>query len=113
MRDLQIFQFVQAKIASEIQSTDLRSLKKGGFISISQSGETMDLLIPFRMAKDHGLTRINVVNKVMSTLARENQCGVFLNCGRELSVASTKAFISQVTVMTLVALWFAHRKSYK
>ena len=54
----------------------------------------MDLLIPFRMAKDHGLTRINVVNKVMSTLARENQCGVFLNCGRELSVASTKAFIS-------------------
>ena len=94
MRDLQIFQFVQAKIASEIQSTDLRSLKKGGFISISQSGETMDLLIPVRMAKEHGLTRINVVNKVMSTLARENQCGVFLNCGRELSVASTKAFIS-------------------
>jgi glucosamine--fructose-6-phosphate aminotransferase (isomerizing) len=94
MRDFQIFQFVQAKIASEIQSTDLRGLKQGGFISISQSGETMDLLIPFRMAKDHGLTRINVVNKVMSTLARENQCGVFLNCGRELSVASTKAFIS-------------------
>ena len=94
MRDLQIFQFVQAKIASEIQSTDLEGLKQGGFLSISQSGETMDLLIPFRMAKEHGLTRINVVNKVMSTLARENQCGVFLNCGRELSVASTKAFIS-------------------
>jgi len=36
-----------------------------------------------------------------------------LNCGRELSVASTKAFISQVTVLTLVALWFAHRRSYK
>jgi hypothetical protein len=54
MRDLQIFQFVQAKIASEIQSTDLRGLKQGGLLSISQSGETMDLLIPFRMAKDHG-----------------------------------------------------------
>lgn len=67
----------------------------------------MDLLIPFRLAKDEGLTRLNVVNKVMSTLAREEKCGVFLNCGRELSVASTKAFISQVVVLTMVALWFA------
>lgn len=61
---------------------------------MSQSGETMDLLLPFRMAKAAGLTRVNVVNKVMSTLAREEKCGVFLNCGRELSVASTKAFVS-------------------
>lgn len=73
----------------------------------------MDLLIPFRMAKTLGLTRLNVVNKVMSTLAREENCGVFLNCGRELSVASTKAFISQVTVLTLVTLWFAQRRRYK
>lgn len=73
----------------------------------------MDLLIPFRRAKDFGLTRLNVVNKVMSTLARENNCGVFLNCGRELSVASTKAFISQVVVLTLVSLWFAQRKNFK
>lgn len=67
----------------------------------------MDLLIPFRKAKDAGLTRLNVVNKVMSTLAREEKCGVFLNCGRELSVASTKAFVSQVAVLSLVTLWFA------
>ena len=113
MRDLELFQFVQAKIASEIQSTDLAEMKQGGFLSISQSGETMDLLIPFRLAKKHNLTRLNVVNKVMSTLAREETCGVFLNCGRELSVASTKAFISQVTVLTLVSLWFAQRKQFK
>jgi glucosamine--fructose-6-phosphate aminotransferase (isomerizing) len=67
----------------------------------------MDLLIPFREAGKGGLTRLNVVNKVMSTLAREETTGVFLNCGRELSVASTKAFISQVTVLALVTLWFA------
>ena len=73
----------------------------------------MDLLIPFRKAKDAGLTRLNVVNKVMSTLAREEKCGVFLNCGRELSVASTKAFVSQVTVLSLVTLWFAQHKRYK
>lgn len=72
----------------------------------------MDLLIPFRLAEKMGLHRINVVNKVNSTLARENNCGVFLNCGRELSVASTKAYISQVVVLTLVALWFSQMKSY-
>ena len=72
----------------------------------------MDLLIPFRLAKEFDLIRINVVNKVMSTLAREENCGVFLNCGRELSVASTKAFISQVVVLTLVALWFAQKKNF-
>jgi len=67
----------------------------------------MDLLIPFRLAEKCGMTRINVVNKVNSTLARENRCGVFLNCGRELSVASTKAYTSQVVVLSLVALWFS------
>lgn len=72
----------------------------------------MDLLIPFRLADKMGLQRLNVVNKVNSTLARENPCGVFLNCGRELSVASTKAYITQVVVLTLVALWFSQRKSY-
>jgi len=67
----------------------------------------MDLLIPFRLAAEHGLTRINVVNKVNSSLARENECGVFLNCGREFSVASTKAFVCQVIVLIQVAIWFA------
>lgn len=68
--------------------------ERAALLCVSQSGETMDLLIPFRLAKDFGLNRINVVNKVNSTLARENDCGVFINCGRELSVASTKAYTS-------------------
>jgi glucosamine--fructose-6-phosphate aminotransferase (isomerizing) len=72
----------------------------------------MDLLIPFRLAAQNNLSRINVVNKVNSTLARENQCGVFLNCGREFSVASTKAFVCQVVVLTMVALWFAQNKNF-
>ena len=109
IRQLGCFEFVDCKIASEIIEDDLRfkNPKQTAFLSVSQSGETMDLLIPFRLAKKMGLQRINVVNKVNSTLARENNCGVFLNCGRELSVASTKAYISQVVVMTLVALWFS------
>jgi glutamine---fructose-6-phosphate transaminase (isomerizing) len=91
MRELGCFRTIAAKQASEIGKRDFPK-SGGGFLSISQSGETMDLLIPFRLAAEHGQTRINIVNKVNSTLARENNCGVYLNCGREFSVASTKAF---------------------
>jgi glucosamine--fructose-6-phosphate aminotransferase (isomerizing) len=111
MRQLGCFKFISAITAGEIQERDLPK-QNGGFLSISQSGETMDLLIPFRVAKANGLTRINVVNKVNSTLARENHCGVFLNCGREFSVASTKAFVCQVVVLALVAIWFAQNKNF-
>ena len=97
--------------ASEINKRDFPK-SKGGFLSISQSGETMDLLIPFRMAQEAGQTRINIVNKVNSTLARENNCGIFLNCGREFSVASTKAFTCQVVAITLVSIWFAQNKNF-
>jgi len=114
MRQLNCFDYVEAKIASEITKEDLafKNRHQSAILCVSQSGETMDLLIPFRLAGDMGLQRINVVNKVNSTLARENDCGVFINCGRELSVASTKAYIAQVITLTLVALWFSQRKSY-
>ena len=94
LKRLGCFNYVECKIASEITREDLifKNPETACMISVSQSGETMDLLIPFRLAKEMGLTRINVVNKVNSTLARENDCGVFINCGRELSVASTKAY---------------------
>ena len=106
MRELGCFRTVTAKTASEIGKRDYPRTG-GGFLSISQSGETMDLLIPFRLAAEHGQTRINIVNKVNSTLARENKCGVYLNCGREFSVASTKAFTCQVVAIALIAIWFA------
>ena len=91
MNELGCFTTVTAKTAAEIYKRDFPKTN-GGFMSISQSGETMDLLIPFRKALANNMTRINIVNKVNSTLARENECGLFLNCGREFSVASTKAF---------------------
>ena len=96
MKKLSCFEYVECKIASEITADDLRfkNPRQACVICVSQSGETMDLLIPFRLAAKMGLQRLNVVNKVNSTLARENNCGVFLNCGRELSVASTKAYIT-------------------
>lgn len=111
MKEMAGFKYVEALIASEIEARDFPR-SNGGFLSISQSGETMDLLIPFRLAKEKGLTRINVVNKNNSTLARENHIGVFLHCGREFSVASTKAFVCQVTALTLVSIWFAQNKNF-
>lgn len=114
MRTLGCFDYIEAKQAPEISEQDLRFKHKGtaALLCVSQSGETMDLLGPFRLAKEMGLQRINVVNKVNSTLARENSCGVFINCGREFSVASTKAYVAQVVVLALVSLWFSQRKNY-
>jgi glutamine---fructose-6-phosphate transaminase (isomerizing) len=58
-----------------------------------------------------GVPRISVVNAVGSLIARSTNCGVYLNAGREHAVASTKAFTSQVTVMSLIALWFAQNRN--
>ena len=65
------------------------------------------------MALEKGLKRFNIVNNVESKLAREAGCGVFLNAGKEQSVASTKAFICQVIAFSLITVWFAQKKNYK
>jgi glutamine---fructose-6-phosphate transaminase (isomerizing) len=92
MREFGCFQTVEVKIASEIFSSDFPQ-KNGGLLCVSQSGETTDLLKPFREAGELGLKRFNIVNNFESTLAREAKCGVFVNAGKELSIASTKAYI--------------------
>ncbi len=112
MRQLGCFNTVEVKIASEIDERDF-PVSKGGFLSVSQSGETTDVLKPFRAAGELGLTRFNIVNKVESTLAREARCGIFLNAGREISIASTKAFLCQVAAFSMLAVWFASKRNYK
>jgi glucosamine--fructose-6-phosphate aminotransferase (isomerizing) len=62
------------------------------------------------MARNKGVICLGVVNKVESTLARSVLCGVFINAGREISVASTKAFSGQVVVLTLITLFFSQIK---
>ena len=52
----------------------------------------------------------SLINKVDSRIAREIGCGVYLNAGREVSVASTKAFPSQVIVLSMLAIWFMQEK---
>ena len=59
------------------------------------------------IAQEHGLPCFSVINAVGSLIARTTKCGVYLNAGREVAVASTKAFTCQVTCMALIAVWFA------
>jgi glucosamine--fructose-6-phosphate aminotransferase (isomerizing) len=79
-------------------------------VFVSQSGETYDILKPLELCKKKGLICIGIVNKRESTLARSVLCGVFINAGREISVASTKAFSGQVISLILMTLFFSQIK---
>jgi len=79
-------------------------------IGISQSGETADTLAAMREARQKGALVLGVVNVVGSTIAREADAGVYLHCGPEIGVASTKAFTSQVAVLTMMAIQLGRRR---
>ncbi|RIK66292.1 MAG: glutamine--fructose-6-phosphate transaminase (isomerizing) [Planctomycetota bacterium] len=79
-------------------------------IAISQSGETADTLAALREARDKGSLVLGVVNVVGSTIARETDAGVYLHVGPEIGVASTKAYLGQVLVLTMIALYMGRRK---
>jgi glucosamine--fructose-6-phosphate aminotransferase (isomerizing) len=73
-------------------------------IAVSQSGETADTLGAVRLAKENGMLALGVINVVGSTIARETDAGVYNHAGPEIGVASTKAFVSQMIVLALIAL---------
>ncbi|MDP7348598.1 MAG: isomerizing glutamine--fructose-6-phosphate transaminase, partial [Phycisphaeraceae bacterium] len=79
-------------------------------VAVSQSGETADTLAALTEAKDRGALALGVVNVVGSSIARETDVGTYLHVGPEIGVASTKAFVGQVAVMTLMALFLGKRR---
>lgn len=79
-------------------------------IAISQSGETADTLAALREAKEKGAIALSIVNVVGSTIARESDAGVYLHCGPEIGVASTKAFTSQLAVLIMMAIRLGRRR---
>ncbi|MCA9284418.1 MAG: glutamine--fructose-6-phosphate transaminase (isomerizing) [Phycisphaerales bacterium] len=79
-------------------------------IAISQSGETADTLAALQEAKQRGALALGLVNVVGSTISRETDAGVYLRVGPEIGVASTKAFLGQVMVSTLLALYVGRRR---
>jgi len=83
---------------------------KTAAIAISQSGETADTLAAVREAKEKGVLTLGIVNAVGSTIARETDAGVYNHIGPEISVASTKAFTSQVTILTLLTVLLGRQR---
>jgi glutamine---fructose-6-phosphate transaminase (isomerizing) len=109
-RDLGRFTTVQALDGSEFTSRDipLNRSDKTAVIFLSQSGETRDLYRCLKVCRSNDiLITIGVINAVDSLIAREVDCGCYLNAGREVGVASTKAFTSQVIILSMVAIFFA------
>jgi len=79
-------------------------------LAISQSGETADTLAAIREARLKGALTLGIVNVVGSTIARETDAGVYLHCGPEIGVASTKAFTSQLLVLLMAAMFMGRRR---
>ena len=95
---------VDVDIASEFRYRGSPMAQGGAMVVISQSGETADTLAALTYAKEHGQKVLAVVNVAHSTIARQSDCVVQTLCGPEISVASTKAFTTQLTVLFCLAL---------
>ncbi len=101
---------VEVDYASEFRYRNPIIGPKDVVFVISQSGETADTLAAVREAKYKGATVLGIVNVVGSTIARETEAGVFIHAGPEIGVASTKAFTSQLAVLSLISLLLARHR---
>lgn len=101
---------VEVEYASEFRYRNPIINKKDVVIAISQSGETADTLAAIKLAKEQGAFVFGVCNVVGSSISRETHAGAYTHAGPEIGVASTKAFTTQITVLTLIALRLANAK---
>jgi glucosamine--fructose-6-phosphate aminotransferase (isomerizing) len=101
---------VEVEYASEFRYRNPVIYKNDVVIAISQSGETADTLAAIKLAKENGAFVFGVCNVVGSSISRETHAGAYTHAGPEIGVASTKAFTTQITVLTLIALRLAHAK---
>jgi glucosamine--fructose-6-phosphate aminotransferase (isomerizing) len=101
---------VEVEYASEFRYKKPILTDKDIVIAISQSGETADTLAALEIAKEHGALTLGICNVVGSSITRATSGGVYTHAGPEIGVASTKAFTSQVTVLTLLALRLSQLK---
>lgn len=101
---------VSAHVASELRYRSFHVPKNTVALFVSQSGETADTLACLQELKQRGVKCLGVINAVGSTIAREVDGGVYVHVGAEISVASTKAFTSQVAAMVIFGLMLAQAK---
>jgi glucosamine--fructose-6-phosphate aminotransferase (isomerizing) len=95
---------VEVEFAHEFCYRNCPLEKNTVLLVLSQSGETADTLAALREAKRRGHRALAIVNVVGSTIARESDGGIYMHAGPEIGVASTKAFVSTLTVLTLLAV---------
>jgi glutamine---fructose-6-phosphate transaminase (isomerizing) len=95
---------VDVELGSEYRYKRNLPDKHSAVLAVTQSGETADTLASLRLAKQKDLLTLGIVNVVGSTIARETDAGIYNHAGPEIAVASTKAFISQLTVFVLITL---------
>jgi glucosamine--fructose-6-phosphate aminotransferase (isomerizing) len=106
---------VEVQLSSEFNYKNEPFSRSTCLIALSQSGETADTIASLKKVEDFGVLRLGVVNAVGSTIARMTDAGVYCHAGPEKAVASTKAFVSQVTILLLIALKLSNgqTKRYK
>ena len=106
-KDLCNFNTIQIVDGAEFTEKDIPKFGNTALVMLSQSGETKDLHRCIDIGKDNDLFIIGVINVVDSMIARESNCGCYLNAGREVGVASTKSFTNQVILLSMMAVWFS------
>jgi glucosamine--fructose-6-phosphate aminotransferase (isomerizing) len=105
------FQTIKHIDASEFTLYDLPCIDdKVICIFCSQSGETYDIIKCIEICKKRNYYLIGVVNVVNSCISRLVDCGVYINSGREISVASTKSFTNSLIILSLIGMWFSENK---
>ena len=100
----------EVEYASELRYRNPPMTDRTLVFAITQSGETADTLAALKECKRKGHPTLAICNVVGSTIAREADGGIYLHAGPEIGVASTKAFTSQVTVLTLLALYLGRMR---
>ena len=105
------FNTIQLYDGADFEENDIPVKGETLIIFVSQSGETKDLHRCINIAKKKNIITMGVINVVDSLIAREVDFGIYCNAGREMGVASTKAFTTQVICLCLCALWFSQNRN--
>ena len=105
------FNTIQLYDGADFDENDIPVKGETLIIFVSQSGETKDLHRCINIAKNKNVITMGVINVVDSLIAREVDFGIYCNAGREMGVASTKAFTTQVICLCLSALWFSQDRN--
>lgn len=97
------------KLASELRYSSYKLSSEALMVAVSQSGETADTLAAIKLARIHNVAIVSIINRASSTMSRESDATICTLAGPEISVASTKSFIAQMTTLFMLGYALANR----